>query len=143
MKLFALFLCLLGSLAAGATEPLPDLPRPHADRLNLVLDGTELGVRELDAFSTRLALQNPCHCMHENGNTVILRGMAYHDWSQYAYSTGASAAYLYVSHRLWKAGTIHHRRILHLAARALLVTDIVLDARDDLRNFHNAAWRQP
>jgi hypothetical protein len=131
-------LCLVLSVPAAAQAVLPEAPAPHINRINAALDGGEILMRELDAVSTRMVLSNPCSCFHESGNLGFMQPAASYDWSQYAYSTGMAAGYIYSSHLLWKAGSKRHSRILLLASRVLLASDITMETRADVHNFHLA-----
>jgi hypothetical protein len=118
---------------------IPDAPRPQAvvvheffaNKTNVVLSGTEITVRLLDAIATRQAIRNHCHCLQEGGNIVglTLKPVAATAPGQYAYSLGFATGQIEVARLLWDHHPSRHVKLYprpgegHLELRHRLRSD--------------------
>ncbi len=129
----ALCLSLSAAGASGSaltTQPLPNAPQPQGflrNRVNQELVAVDFGVRLLDAASTRQVMSDPCHCYIESGN-FGLRSFTSSNAGQYTYSLAMAAGQAEAASLLWRhGGKSGHRKLYHLASRAVLLVDIVYD----------------
>ena len=129
-KVMKTLIVLLLLSSAAFSEELPNAPKPHifANKTELGLIAGEFSVRIMDTVSTRQALTNPCHCLHETNVGAIANSTG----TSLAYSTAVSGAIIGLSYGL-------HRFGFHKLEKLPLMIDIAYDGKYVIGNYHAIA----
>jgi len=124
--LLAVILMLLLSGIPAFSQQLPDVPKPHLDKIEWSMLAADVAVRSMDTATTRLALTDSCHCYRETSNAQwIVESTP----RLAVYGVAVPVFYWYITREL----TIHHHtKLAHFTAGF----DAVYDGVDVVNNFN-------